>query len=441
MRGREKSRWLIRRFARDDAGAAFLIFALGIFLTLGAIALAFDLSRFFLAKTRLSFAIEIAAVAAAKSLPFADDAALATFAREMTRVNFASTDWLGFESDAAPVVTLATNRGEGTVTVAGQAAIPTLLLGALQFPEVTIGASVSARAEQPALELALVIEASAALAANGRLEKITEAAAGLIGALDAAFTAGGGAQYALVPFGNALVNVAPRSDWVAAGLWPENLPPEIPGTTGWSGDLAADRWCVGIRPGAAGEAATSPDLAPFPLVLTLTSEINPETGLAHFENITTSECRVEPLLPLGSAGPVASALASLTGTGDAAPGRAMLWAERLLSPDWRGFWKAGSSSPADYDDATRSKAVLLIAGSDVVDTAEIARLIDVCARLRGNNVALYIVDYLAPESVSSALQLCAGPPMHYFRAEDEAALQDALVSLAGFLIKVRFPGM
>src|SRR5690606_24856589 len=66
MRGREKSRWLIRRFARDDAGAAFLVFALGIFLTLWAIALAFDLSRFFLAKTRLSFTIEMAAVAAAE---------------------------------------------------------------------------------------------------------------------------------------------------------------------------------------------------------------------------------------------------------------------------------------------------------------------------------------------------------------------------------------
>src|SRR5690606_13461358 len=118
----------------------------------------------------------------------------------------------------------------------------------------------------------------------------------------------------------------------------------------------------------------------------------------------------------------------------------MLWAERLLSPDWRGLWEPGSRSPVDYDYPARSKTVLLIVGSEAADEAETARLMGACARLRERDVALYVIDYLAPTAASLALQDCAGAPMLYFRIEEETALRDAFLSLAGFLIQVRFPG-
>src|SRR5690606_40782706 len=87
-------------------------------------------------------------------------------------------------------------------------------------------------------------------------------------------------------------------------------------------------------------------------VQTCALPIYPGTGLPHFENVTTTYCRAEALLPLGPAAALTDALATLGGNGEAAVGRAMLWAERLRSEErrvgkeWR-WWR----SPA-YDRET-----------------------------------------------------------------------------------------
>ncbi len=434
---------LFRCLSRNEQGSAFLVFALGLFLTLGGMAFAFDLTRFFSAKTRLSFAVEMAAVAAAQNLPFMEEDELLVLARDVAAANFGSAAFFSYATDAPPAISLGLlpNETGAEITVTGEALVPTTLLRALQFfDDVTVSSMVTARAEQPEIELALVIEASEALAADGRLQEVALAAADFVNALGTAYSSGDGARFAVVPVGNEFVNIAPHDDWVMDGVWPINIPPQIPGTTEWEGELAEDRWCVSPRAGSAGEDDTPPDLASFPLVLSLTSTPDPGTGLPHFENITTASCRADRILPLSDPVATVAALSGLSGNGVAAHGRAMIWAERSLSPGWREAWNVSPSHPVEYDDAAVSKAVLLIAGSNLADAAEEARFLTTCTRLREQGVVIYVIDYLAPAASSSALQQCGGAAAHYFRTETDLAMREAFFSLAKFLTIVRFPG-
>lgn len=433
----------IRNFQRAEEGTVLLIFALALFIVIGGIAFTLDMSRFLAVKSRLAIASEMAAVAAAKNLRFLEVAEVQQLAIETVQANFRNVNLLGYagETTPPPVVLVTPDLASGEVTVSAQATVTTTLLRALYFfDDVTVAVAVTARQDRPEAEIALVIEASDAFAASGALTEVTSAARDVIAALEAETATGEAISWALVPFGNALVNVAPHKEWVTPGLWPPSLPPDIPGTTAWTGDLAEDRWCVAPRAGASGEEATPPTGAPFPLALTLDSEIDAATGLPHFTNVTTADCRAEPILSLGAAAAVSAELSLLGGNGDAAYGRAMLWAERLLSPLWQGIWNADPAHPAAYDAVDISKVAVLIAGSAATDTTENARLASACTRMKGNGITIYVIDYLAPEPAATVFAACATTAGHYFRVSDAASLRTAAFSIAKFLTVVRFPG-
>ena len=438
-----RARAVLRRFSQSEDGAALLIFTLTLFIVLGGIAFAIDASRFFAAKSRLALATEMAAVAAAKNLRFLDIPAVEQLAVDMFRANFAGASLLNYASATAvpPAVTLTPDLETGEVTVESSATVPTTLLRALNFmDDVTVSARITARQERPEAEVALVLEASDAMENSGRLAEVRTAASAFISAMEAEVPQGAGVKWGFVPFGNAMVNVAPHSDWIESGSWPLSLPPVIPGTTGWMGLLAEDRWCVSPRSGPVGENDTPPGLARFPLVLSLSSMSTPPLGLPHFTNVTTADCREERILPLGDGATLLGALSSLGGNGDAAYGRGMLWAERLLSPQWQGVWTGDSTIPAAYDDTIIEKVALLLASSVASDISENTRLADTCARMKGNGIHLYTIDYFAPAATSTLLQGCASTAGHYFRVTDAAGLNQAFQSIARFLTIVRFPG-
>ncbi|MEX1035667.1 MAG: TadE/TadG family type IV pilus assembly protein [Sneathiella sp.] len=434
---------LFSRFRQSEEGAALLIFTLALFIVIGGIAFAIDVSRFFAAKSRLALATEMASVAAAKNLHFLEASALAQLTTDVVRANFGGGNLLSYESDAPalPMVSLTPDMESGEVTVESSVTVPTTLLRALNFlDDVTVSARITARQEMPEAELVLILEASDAIENSGRLAEVRAAATTFISAMEAQVPQTDGIRWGLVPFGNAMVNIAPHSDWTATGSWPMSLPPLIPGTTEWIGPLAEDRWCVAPRAGAPGEDDTPPGIAPFPLVLSLSSEIDVLTGLPHFTNITTDECRPERVLPLGEAAALLTGINTLGGNGDAAYGRATLWAERLLSPQWQGLWTGDNTIPAAYDDTAIEKIALLLVSSAASDMTENTRLADTCARMKENGIRLYIIDYLAPETTSSILQSCASTTGHYFAVTDATGLSNAVLSIARFLTIVRFPG-
>ena len=433
-----------RRFREAEAGAAVLIFALGLFIVIGGMAFAVDVSRIYAVKSRLSVATEAAAVAAATNLHFLNADALDLLATETLNANFGRMNLLAYKGDtvALPVVTVTPDLATGEVTVSVTVQVSTTLLRVLSFfDDVTVKKAITARQQMPETELALVLDASAASDASGKLASLKTSAEAFIAALEAETRQATGVRWALVPFGNNLVNVAPHQDWVTPGAWPVNIPPNVPGTTGWTGDLAEDRWCVAMRPGAAATSAAPPTSDPFPLVLEIASENDPVTGLPHFTNVTTPDCRGERILPLtGVAAAISAEIAGLSGVGETASGRAMLWAERVLSPLWQGLWDGDSSSPVAYNDPALRKTAVLVVASDNADAGEDTILSNACVRMKSNGITLYTIDYLASAATADIVKACAPSTGHYFRVTSDTELLDAFFAIAKFLTVVQFPG-
>ncbi len=433
----------IHNFHKAEDGTALLIFSMALFIVIGGIAYTIDVSRFFAAKARLGNATEMAAVAVAQNLHFLETSVLDQLASDVVSVNYRRTSLHAYSGDTVvPLsVNLATNIETGEVTLRTRAEVSTTLLRALNFLEnVTVAVEINAVQEQPEAEVVLVLEASNAMAASGALAEVKSAARDFIVALSAKATQGNGIKWGLVPFGNAMVNIAPYQDWVDGGVWPLNIPPEGPGTTEWTGDLAEDRWCVAPRAGAAGEDDTPPGTTSFPLVLALHSEINAGTGLPHYSNITSTDCRPERIRGLTGSLPISTAVASLAGNGGTAYGRGMIWAERALSPLWQGVWSSDTTLPAGYDDETIKKIAILVVGSSAAEVGEDSRLINSCTRMKQNDITLYVIGYLAPATTSALLQTCATTVGHYFHVTDVSNLQSAFFSIAKFLTRVRFAG-
>lgn len=433
----------LRKFHAEEKGTALLVFALALFIVIGGVAFAIDVSRFFAAKSRLGIASEMAVVTAAQNFRFLSASELDQLTTEVVRTNFHGANLLTYSGDtvAPPSVNLATNAATGEVTLGTSVEIPTTLLRALNFfDDVTVSTEITAVQEMPEAEVVLVIDASEIMDSAGRLGDVTTAASAFVASLEAEVAQAQGISWALVPVGNAIVNVAPYNGWVEEGAWPENLPPEGPGTTEWSGELAEDRWCVAQRTGAAGETDTPSGTTAFPLILTLDSEIDPETGQPHYRNITTADCRPERIRGLADSLSMTAALGTLGGHGGTAYGRGMVWAERVLSPLWQGAWSADSSFPVAYEDSGVEKIAILVVGSSAGDAGEDNLLSNSCARMKQNNITLYVIDYLAPEATSTLLRLCATSSGHYFRVTEVTSLRGAFFAIAKFSTVVRFSG-
>lgn len=129
------------------------------------------------------------------------------------------------------------------------------------------------------------------------------------------------------------------------------------------------------------------------------------------------------------------------GSGDVYAGRAMVWAERILSPAWQPFWQTTIGTPSGYENEAFKKVVIFIVGSaNTSPETEDGLFIDVCDRLKTNGAAIYVIDYLAPRSFTELLEDCAMTKGHYFRVENDANVSEALFAIAKFLTVVRFSG-
>ncbi|TNE38603.1 MAG: hypothetical protein EP348_04675 [Alphaproteobacteria bacterium] len=434
-----------RQLLKDEGGTALVIFSLTLFLLIGGAALAVDTARLTTSRARLTLATEQATAGAARNLQFMEAASLQSLAESLfTRIYGTGTLFTYAGSNpAAPTITVTPDAESGEVTVTATAAVPTTLMRAFNFfDDITISTSLTAHQVMPNMELIIATEATEALEMDGRLAAIKAAVLRLIGHLKAVKRVDAGLRFAALPFGNSLVNVAPHRDWVTTGSWPTEVPPLVPGLTAWTGDLDDQRWCVDVRSGAAGSDDSPPGDAPFPLILETSSILDIPSGLPLFSVTTTADCRSERLLPLDP-DPAAfeAEFGSLTGNGTAAAGRALLWAERLLSPRWQGLWSADATSPVAWGNDTTRKAVLLIAGSDNAGgAAEDDLFTATCARLKTNGVTVFAINYLAPAGTSARMEACASSKGHYFRIESATDLSEALTLIGKSLVRVRFAG-
>lgn len=427
-------------FLKNQQGSVALWLVFTFVLTFGSIALAVDGARLFALKTRLEMTAQTVALMAAKNLPVMSEVALSRWTGEIARRQMSRNPFPSYLSSQVTLqnVDLQINDNASVVTVTLEAALPATLLRALNFLEYfDVSATARARIILPATELVLALDSSLEASSSGKLTPIVEAAKYMTARLADLGTQGFDIKLAVIPHATPLINVAPRKNWVADAVWPENsVPPNVPGIAQWTGPLAAQRWCVGRRGGAAGTGLQTPLAVKFPLVLGI-DKVTGSDGIDRFSITTDETCSVQPLRPFqtGFSG-VAGYLSAITASGNFNGGRALIWSARLLSPAWAGAWGGAVAPPAVS--GTVRKLVVLISASDGPKDADFSAG---CALLRQQEIGLYILDFKASQTSDELYRKCVSPPQNYQKLESAADLRRTIADLVKSLIRMRLASL
>lgn len=427
---------------RSETGAATVIFGLTLAIFIGSTALMIDIARVLTVKSHLANFGESTVLSVTRNLNFLTAQELEALALATVSSMIRNTSLVA-QSDPSSAITITvdTDQPSGRASVTITARVDTSLLQVFGFDEdFTVTQTVSAYQFAPIAAIAIVLESSNEMLQNGKLDPVRAALNEFVVAFDNHRKLDSAMVFSFLPFGNELVNIAPYTGWLEERVWPTEIPPNVPGTTDWEGDLAEGRWCVSKRTGNASNLDLTPDYSPFQLELEILKTNGPGNR-PHYTNITSEDCRPEPIIPFSeNTEAIRQSFTLLTGNGDVYAGRAMVWVERMLSLKWQSFWQTMASVPSSYDEHYQKVVILVIGSANTSPATEDSLFLEVCDRLKSKDVIIYVVDFLAPDTSTKLLETCATTKGHYFRAESPAVVSEALYAIAKFLTVVRFSG-
>jgi hypothetical protein len=177
MRTRLSAGWLacFQRLVEDQHGAALMILGLAVIPLFILMGLAVDVGRGYLVKSKLSYAINAAGLAAGR--------AFETDAREEDAMMF-------FEANFPPGYMGSVIEGgepdvnfdeeENTILLEATAVIPTVFMGVAEVPEMRVHARTLIQRELRGMELALVMDNTSSMRSNGGMAAMKPAATQLI---------------------------------------------------------------------------------------------------------------------------------------------------------------------------------------------------------------------------------------------------------------------
>ncbi len=154
---------------RNERGAVTLFVALSLVVTLGVVGTALDVGHAYLARTRISRAVDAGALAAARTLRQGQAAAEAE-AEAVAYANRIAPELGEIETDIQFGMN---DRGENTVEFRATQQLETVFLRLLGFKDITVSAV--AEAAVPPLDVVLVLDVSASLSSYGGWNELKDA--------------------------------------------------------------------------------------------------------------------------------------------------------------------------------------------------------------------------------------------------------------------------
>jgi len=352
---------LLQKITAAKDGAVAALMAIAAVPLLAAVGLAIDGARGYQVKSRLSQALDAAALAGGRAVfsERRDDDIRMFFS-----ANF-PTGYMGAEVSTPEIHVDA--AGE-TIAVAASAVLPTTFMRVVGIDTMTVRADVEVKRANRGMELVLVMDNTGSMASNGKINAMRDAASDLVQILYGARETIPNFWIGLVPY-VATVNIGPtRTDWLAPGSY--NAANYLPGT--WKG-------CVQARssPYEEASAETLPSAQPFlPFLWASTKTLYPSNGDNNWtpinETVAAGNNATGPNLGCGPAiTPLqtskSAALAAIVAMGPWSRGGTMgnlglAWGWRLLSPAWRGLWGAPmpDNLPLDYNTPLVDKVIVML---------------------------------------------------------------------------------
>ncbi|MEM9029418.1 MAG: pilus assembly protein [Pseudomonadota bacterium] len=408
----------VRAFRKDEQGTVAVIFALVAIILLVVGGLALDTGRAYVARARISAALDAAALAAAKGLRLQnlDNDEVLSLAQRVFNANMqgnvgstqASTTQLGVEID----------RASAGVTLNVDAAIPTTLGRVIGIRETQLNNVSEAKYGSGDLEVAIQLDVTGSMFGS-KMVALKDATKRLIDTLIPDQDTGDGkVRIALAPF----------SGGVNAGHYAYDV----------SGQSSP---CVYERLDPSYQAT---DLPPIGAQRLATKS---EVGGQHV-------CpTLAPVLPLTDDKLLLETTLESYRAGGATAGHlGAAWSWYMLSPKWSSVWPS-SSRPEPYDDGRTTKvAVLMTDGqyntyhaksSNVHSNGEsllksVAAAKDTCDEMKKKGIIIYTVGFqLNLERAKEVMEYCASGSNRSFSADSDSELLMTFHSIAVSIAQLR----
>lgn len=410
----------LRDFGRDQRGTVAIIFGLAFFVVILSAGIAIDVGRVMHVNSKISSALDAAALAAAKARR---ESGLTDTETEEVAHRFFLANMRGHGGDYATVTSFraVVDSRSNSIQLHVEADAPTIFgniagVGKFSFPK-----SATAIYKQD-LELAMALDITGSMCSPcTKIDALKAAAKDLVDILLPDGDTGDLHRIAIAPYA-ATVNVSSYNRAVANGRSADGCVIER-----LTGDRESD-----AAPGTGGYFAVHGDL---------------NSGSNGRYSCPTSE-----VMPLSNdKRALKSHIDGLRTGGFTAGHLGAQWAWHMLAPAWESVWPS-SSKPAAYNDGKTIKAMILMTdgefntsytagtSSSAQTNQSFLHARNICANMKADQkIIVYTVGFqLRDRDAIDALRNCANTvEKHHFLAEDADELREAFRAIATQLANLR----
>lgn len=407
----------------ETSGATLMAFALALPVVVGAMGISVDMARSYLAKERLTHALDAAALAGAGSASLSESE-LHARVNAFFQQNFQGSD-IG-----APLNLLIDYDGE-TLRVAAAVQVDTTFMQVLGVSEVTVGGKAVVQREVRGLEVAMVLDVTGSMSTNNNIGALRTAASSFTDILCPGTTCTNMVKIGLVPFATT-VNVGPyglgkKPSGAAYDTAFVNNPNNLQFKQSGSGSTTAWWGCILERPSPQ-DTQDSESSWRWDMYRYVSSGGN--TGSPN------TNCNKAYILPLtDSKSTIKSRISGLTASGNTLSNVGMVWGYRVLSPEFP--FREGEP----FDSAVvRKVALLMTDGDNVIGNNYSAygpwstlRLTDrnlddklaaTCENMKADGITIYTVTFTSgiDATTKQYFRDCATDENKHFDAPTQAEL-------------------
>lgn len=437
-----------RSWAQDLRGGTAVMFAVAIPVIVGSVGMAVDLSQAYLVKTRLTHALDAAALAAVASE--SSEADINAKLQQFFDANY-PPEKIGMTYDIH-----ATLVGD-EVTVTASASYYTSFLQVLGVDSIGVSAQTVVQREVKGVEVAMVLDVTGSMSTNNNIGTLRTAATNFVNIMferaDDRFV-----RIGLVPFATS-VNVGPyglgkNPDGTAYGDGSSFVRNRHGLTYTTSSSSTQWRGCIleGAYPSDVEDhegpwemyrycRRTNDDVA----VCELDSRGRPRAN-------PNKICPASPVVPLtNDQNKLLTAISGLQADGNTQGNTGMTWGYRLISPEYP--FTEGSA----WDSEFWSKAVIMMTdGANTINTTYSGyglnstlrtsdlnnRFAETCELLKEQDVIIYTIIFTTglPESSKTLFRECATDESKYFYAPSQTDLIDTFETIGRELSNLHIKG-
>ncbi|MBW7851548.1 MAG: Flp pilus assembly protein TadG [Rhodospirillales bacterium] len=451
--------WRTAHRRRRDGGAVAVLVALLLVPMIGFVGLVTDGGRGYLLQSRLSQAVDAAALAGGRVM---FDSNRDADVRSFFRANFPK-NLMNARVDGPHVAVDA--QGEN-LTLTASATIDTTFMRIFNHKTMTVAARAVVKRSVRGMELALVLDNTGSMREDGKIEALRAGATELINIFYGERERIPNFWVSLVPFVTA-VNVGNgHTDWLAAGAIESKNYTGVPG--GWKG-------CVEARHAHGNDMTDAPpSVEPFqPFYFPSGSD----NSYPPVDESYAAQSQAKGKGPNVSCPAPVSAMVDDKATilaaiddlrywrrGGTMINMGLVWGWRALSPNWRGLWSAATPQlPLDYGTPFMDKALVLltdgkneISSDDYTSYGRLSwgrlgttnrnratqevnrRTAEACITMKQQGIIIFTIGFRVEDAATHALlRDCASKAAYYFASPTNEDLRRAFRTIGATLSNLR----